>query len=360
MGSHPAGPGSGFPTGAFAAAGGEPSALSEPFLVGARGRSWVRSQLDSHQPPVAVRCIQRSVALRSRPCALVAELLSTLGVDYAHTTADLVAEVRTSVDPSRLARVATCVCMTLNVRVFVCARAPLACTAALHRQLRRELLAATASMSPGALAALLTRSFCYLPVEELRPVPIAALEALHNHKEGGGIPRRFLLTLGSRPDLLPSVPLQLRRQVWAVNSGAFEAELHRLLEGYVNSPSIVRVLRGQGPLACSKPPPKTRALVFCRTCPRPHHRVCDHELGQGPSWHPTNAYPHRARRAQRSGYPIASLTDETRHHHLCPTCSSPPSPRRYLYLLSPPLPSPPLPSPPPLSPSSPSPPLPST
>jgi hypothetical protein len=146
----------------------------------------------------------------------------------------------------------------LNARVCVRARAPLACTAAPHHQLRRELLAATASMSPGALAALLTRSFCYLPVEELRPVPIAALEALHNHKEGGGIPRRFLLALGSRLDLLPSVPLQLRRQVWAVNSGAFEAELHRLLEGYANSPSIVRVLRGQGPLACSKPPPKRR------------------------------------------------------------------------------------------------------
>lgn len=201
------------------------SEFSDLMLVGELGRRWVATQLERGEEGRAA--VERSVRLRSEPVRHVIQLLELMGESRDQVTADLVTE------------------------------------------LKRTLLPMIPSLERDRLLALLSESFAYLPVDELRPVPIAVLEALARQDE---IPPAYLLRLATRPDLVAVLPLALQRLVWAKDANphawaavvetdrprgsggaAFRAELKRLLVACVQSDSLVAATRQFGP------PPATKA-----------------------------------------------------------------------------------------------------
>lgn len=204
--------------------GAEPE-FSDLMLVGELGRRWVATQLERGEEGRAA--VERSVRLRSEPVRHVLQLLELMGESHEQVTVDLVTE------------------------------------------LKRTLLPMIPSLERDRLLALLSESFAYLPVGELRPVPIAVLEALARQDE---IPPAYLLRLATRPDLVAILPLALQRLVWAKDANphawaavvevdrprgsagaAFRAELRRLLVACVQSDSLVGATRQFGP------PPATKA-----------------------------------------------------------------------------------------------------
>jgi uncharacterized membrane protein YgcG len=219
---------------ATATAAATPS-FSDLLLVGEVGRRWVATQRERGEEGEAA--IGRSVRLRSQPVHHVLELLALMGESREQMTAELVTE------------------------------------------LKRAMLPMIPSLAPDRLLALLAETFAYLPVEELRPVPIAVLEALARHDE---IPQVYLLRLATRPDLIAVLPLPLQRLAWAKDAnplawatvaeadrpaggggGSFQAELARLLAAYVHSDALASATRQLGPppmtKAAQQPPQSRRA-----------------------------------------------------------------------------------------------------
>ena len=136
-------------------------------------------------------------------------------------------------------------------------------------ELKRSLLALVPSLGREKLTALLAECFAFLPVEELRPVPVAVLEAL---ARVGEIPTPYLLRLATRADLIAHLPLPIQRLVWAKDSmkeawdtvpeaerpaagvgAAFGLELGRLLRAYVHCDAVAVAARQLGP-GPNKPP----------------------------------------------------------------------------------------------------------
>lgn len=193
--------------------------FSDLMLVGEVGRRWQATQLERGEEGEAA--VQRSMRLRSEPVRHVLTMLEEMGESREQMTADLVTD------------------------------------------LKRALLPMIPSLERDRLLALLSESFAYLAVDELRPVPIAVLEALAQQNE---IPPEYLLRLATRPDLIAILPLALQRLVWAKDAnpqawdtvveaerpcggggGAFRAELRRLLLAYVDSDSVVAATQQFGP-----------------------------------------------------------------------------------------------------------------
>jgi hypothetical protein len=208
------------------AAAKQPAAeLSDLMLVGEVGKRWQASQ--EGRGPEGKAAVERCMRLRSEPVRHVISMLEKMGESREQMTADLVTE------------------------------------------LKRMLLPMIPSLERNRLHALLSETFAYLPVDELRPVPIAVLEALARQDE---IPVRYLLRLATRPDLIAILPLSLQRLVWAKDANslawagvveadrprggggdAFRAELKRLLLAYVHSDTLVAATQQFGP------PPMTKA-----------------------------------------------------------------------------------------------------
>ena len=116
-------------------------------------------------------------------------------------------------------------------------------------QLRRELLAAIPGMDTASQLDLLHSSFAYLPIEELRDVPIEVLRCLVQHD---AVPEPYWKKLGTRPGLLPQLPLVLRRHVWAFDKGALRQELCKLLDAYTESREVCAIMSEFGPASQSK------------------------------------------------------------------------------------------------------------
>ena len=205
------------------------------MLLGEPGKRWIAAQLQRGAEGLAD--VQSTVRLRSEPVNHTINLLELMGESREQVTADLVTE------------------------------------------LKRSLLALVPSLELEKLTVLLAETFAYLPVEELRPVPIAVLQALARR---GEIPAVYLLRLATRPDLIALLPLPLQRLAWAKDAnaeawqsvvpaerprdgggggGAFGVELDRLLQAYVGADAVRGAIRqlGPPPTASQQPSPARRA-----------------------------------------------------------------------------------------------------
>ncbi len=75
---------------------------------------------------------------------------------------------------------------------------------------------------------LLSKSFRYIAIEELRPVPVALMMKLDK------IPSLYLEQLAANSELVAQLPLGIRRQVWEFAPQVFKDYIRPLFEEYVN------------------------------------------------------------------------------------------------------------------------------
>jgi hypothetical protein len=78
--------------------------------------------------------------------------------------------------------------------------------------------------------ALLEKSFRYIAVEQIRPIPVALLLKLPK------IPEAYLEQLGLNPNLVGELPLKIKQQVWEVNSKVFRDYIKTVCEKYASEP----------------------------------------------------------------------------------------------------------------------------
>eukprot|EP00475_Leptophrys_vorax_P007786 TRINITY_DN14945_c0_g1_i1.p1 TRINITY_DN14945_c0_g1~~TRINITY_DN14945_c0_g1_i1.p1 ORF type:complete len:782 (+),score=184.27 TRINITY_DN14945_c0_g1_i1:2209-4554(+) len=96
--------------------------------------------------------------------------------------------------------------------------------------LREVLLENIEKYSPNKLQALLEKSFRYIAVEEIRPIPVALLLRLPK------IPEAYLEQLALNPNLVGELPLKIKQQVWEVNSKVFRDYIKSVCENYATDP----------------------------------------------------------------------------------------------------------------------------
>jgi len=68
--------------------------------------------------------------------------------------------------------------------------------------------------------ALLEQTFPYIGISELHTIPVAIMEKMNN------IPERFLKELKSTPEILESIPISIKRQVWEVDSEVYRKHVY--------------------------------------------------------------------------------------------------------------------------------------
>ncbi|CAG9462743.1 unnamed protein product [Pedinophyceae sp. YPF-701] len=138
-------------------------------LVGAAGSDYVAMMLGGGAPQRAIQEIQARGSLQDARCEAVLGLLGAVGVPRAE-----------------------------------------ACQAAI-RAARVELLAAIPNLSQDRLLLLLDASFPYIGIQELRPVPLAALGGLRP------VPEAYLRRLAADKELLAELPTTVQRQVFEID-----------------------------------------------------------------------------------------------------------------------------------------------
>ena len=99
------------------------------------------------------------------------------------------------------------------------------------------------SMDESRLGALLEATFPYIAVPELQPLVFEVFSA-HRH-----IPDFYLHKIRMTAELYAQCPIDVKRQIWRLDSSSFRDHIMPLIEAYQRDPSVVnarRELRSHG------------------------------------------------------------------------------------------------------------------